>query len=79
MCSYGLERSRADTNIPDTTAYTYSHTPWVVTVVYHPKGDLANIEEERCDLLAGGKISVSLLKDAFKLRVVKRCTEDGTN
>jgi hypothetical protein len=58
---------------------TSSQFPLVVTVVYHPKNDLNNTTEKRCELAPGGKISVSYLKDVFNLRVVEKCSEDGSN
>lgn len=79
MTSNGSQRFNTDTNTPDTTVYTYSHIPSVVTVVYHPKGDLANTVEKRCRLSPGDKISVSALERVFQLRVVKECGIDGSN
>lgn len=46
-------------------------------MVYHPEGDLDNTNEEVCELVSGGRIFVSYLKDAFQLKVVKRCNLNG--
>ncbi|KAI3658796.1 hypothetical protein MP638_002596 [Amoeboaphelidium occidentale] len=51
----------------------------VVTIVYHPKDDLANAKEEEFDLVFGDKISVSALERVFKLRFVEECDIEGRN
>ncbi|KAI3658953.1 hypothetical protein MP638_006329 [Amoeboaphelidium occidentale] len=58
---------------------TQRNFPASITVVYHPQNDLGNITEENFEQVSENKISVSLLKDAFKLRIVKKCGIDGSN
>jgi hypothetical protein len=56
------------TNFPNGTSSTHpsdcsdSSVPSVITVVYHPKADLASTVVERCRLAPGGKVSVSYLE-----------------
>lgn len=66
-----------DTN--ESGAVAASKERSIVTFVYHPKHDPAKTIEELCEEVVGGKISISYLKHALQLRVVKSCDIDGSN
>lgn len=62
---------------PESSSVATPKSSSVITVVYHPKTDLKKTVQKRCQLAPGNKISISYLKDAFKLSVVETCDCNG--